>query len=288
MLIKLKFAGDNLKQTRMVKALLFSLACDQLPLSLSESPTFRDFVQEAEPQFVFPARTTIRNVLLSQYITKMENILSLELKDLNRIYLTLELWTNRQMTSFLGVTVHYVSKDWELKSRVLGCDHFNGRHTAFNIPSPYEETVNRFSIEGQVKKVVADNASSMVKAFDISLPSLYIEQEEEEAGNSCDPNICDNNEDVCLDDILAFLPQRMGCCAHTQQLCVRDGFTHPNIINLLLSLTLKKIASLINSVRKSTVAAPYLRSKRIVLQAQNVTRWNSQLKMVKSILKNPV
>ena len=105
------FRPNNLKQRCMVKALLFSLACDQLPLSLIESPTFRGFVQEAEPKFVFPARTTLRNVLLPQYITKMENILSLELKDLNRIYLTLDLWTNRQMTSFLGITVHFVKKD---------------------------------------------------------------------------------------------------------------------------------------------------------------------------------
>lgn len=172
----------------MVKALLFSLACDQLPLSLTESPSFRDFVQEAEPKFVFPVRTTIRNVLLPQYITKMENILSLELKDLNRIYLTLDLWTNRQMISFLGVTVHHVNKDWELKSRLLGCDHFNGRHTAFNIASANEEIVSRFSIQGKVKKVVAVNASSMVKEFDISMPSFYLEQEEEEAENSCDPN----------------------------------------------------------------------------------------------------
>lgn len=99
------FRPNDLKQRRMVKALLISIACDQLPLSLVESSTFRDFVQEAEPKFVFPARTTIQNVLLPQYITRIENALNLELKDLRRIYLTLDLWTNRQMTSFLGVTV---------------------------------------------------------------------------------------------------------------------------------------------------------------------------------------
>ena len=217
----------------------------------------------------------------------MENELRLEMKDLDRIYLTLDLWTNRQMTSFLGVTVHFVNRDWDLKSRVLGCDIFEGRHTAVNIASAYEEIVTRFNIQGKVKKIVADNASSMVKAFDVSLPSFYVDQEED-AENLCPPSLVDEHEDTCLENILSFLPQRMGCFAHSQQLCVRDGFAHSEVKKSIISTTLQKIASLINSIKKSTVAAPYLRSKGIVLQTQNATRWNSQLKMVKSILKNPL
>lgn len=67
---------------------------------------------------------------------------------------------------------------------------------------------------------------------------------------------------------------------HILNKCVRDGSTHLNVINSLLS-------SLINWVRKSTVPSPYLRSKGIVFQARNVTRWSFQLKMVKSVLRNP-
>lgn len=49
----------------------------------------------------------------------------------------------------------------------------------------------------------------MVKAFDISLPNFYIDQEEE-AENSCNPNIVDEDEATCLDSVLSYLPQRMG------------------------------------------------------------------------------
>lgn len=107
-----------------------------------------------------------------------------------------------------------------MKSRVLGCDIFEGRHTAVNIASAYEEIVTRFNIQGKVKKIVADNASSMVKAFDVSLPSFYIDQEED-AENLCNPNFVDEDEDTCLESVLSFLPQRMGCFAHSQQLCER-------------------------------------------------------------------
>ncbi|KAK7077542.1 hypothetical protein SK128_001468 [Halocaridina rubra] len=58
-------------------------------------------------------------------------------------------------------------------------------------------------------------------------------------------------------------------------------------MNSIFSATLQKIAFLITSIRKSTVASPFLRSEGIILQIQDATKWNSQLKMVKSIIKNP-
>ena len=127
----------------------------------------------------------------------------------------------------------------------------------------------------------------MVKAFDILLSNFYIEHEEEEAENSCDPNICDNNKDICLDDILAFLPQNGMFCTYSATVCERWAYS-PKCHKFTTLIKTQENCIFNQLVRKSTVAVPYLRSKGIVLQAQNVTRWNFQLKMVKSILKSPV
>ncbi|XP_068245594.1 zinc finger BED domain-containing protein 4-like [Palaemon carinicauda] len=78
--------------------------------------------------------------------------------------------------------------------------------------STYEDIVTEFGIRGKVRKVVADNALSMVRAFD--------------------------------------------CC------------------------------SIVAAVCRSTVAAPFLEKIGVSLQAANATRWNSQLTMLKSVLKD--
>ena len=147
-----KFSRNDMRQRSLTKKLLYSIACDQLPLNIVESSSFRDLLLEAEPKFVIPARSTLRNTLLPAYARQMESAMKEEFQSLTRVYLTLDLWTNRKMTSFFGTTIHFINQNWELKSRVLACDRFEDRHTAFNIASAYEELVDRYNIRGKVKK----------------------------------------------------------------------------------------------------------------------------------------
>ena len=131
---------------------------------------------------------------------------------------------------------------------------------------------------------MADNASSMVKAFDVCLPGFHVaEAEDISYQDQEETDVIE--EEINMEDVLKFLPERMSCFAHTQQLCVKDGLTNPEVKNSFLSTAIQKTSSLVNSVRKSTSAAPFLQEKGIHLQSPNVTRWNSQLKMIKSVLK---
>ena len=66
-------------------------------------------------------------------------------------------------------TLHYVNENFKPTSRVLGCKEFKDRHTSMNIATAYKETVAKFKIQRKVKKVVSNNASSMICALDISL-----------------------------------------------------------------------------------------------------------------------
>ena len=47
-------------------------------------------------------------------------------------------------------------------------DSFLGRHTAENIAEAYDNVVEKFRLTAKVKKVVSDNDSSMIKAFQAS------------------------------------------------------------------------------------------------------------------------
>lgn len=284
-----KFNTNHIKQRSMVKKLLDSIACDQLPLSIVESKTFRALLHEAEPRFVFPSRTTLRSSLLLQRANDIKSQLMKEFENLSLIYLTLDLWTNRKMISFLAVTVHFINSSWELKSRVIACDQFVERHTAVNIATAYEDIVTKFGIRGKVRKVVADNASSMVRAFDICLPGLYGNEVKNESikENGDIDNLDILEEELDLNEVLALLPpDRSSCFAHTQQLCIRDAFNDPCVRNSAIATVIHKCCSIVAAIRRSTVAAPFLEKIGVSLQAANATRWNSQLTMLKSVLKD--
>ena len=78
------------------------------------------------------------------------------------------------MSSFLGITVHFIDATWKLCSFVLAANLFLEKHTAYNISKAYDDVIKKFKLTSKVTKVVSDNASSMVKAFQISLPKFIL------------------------------------------------------------------------------------------------------------------
>ena len=131
-----RFTSSDATQKALTKALIKSIACDQLPLSIVESESFRNLLLLAEPKFVIPSRSTIRNSLMPAITQQMEEEMRCEMSSLSHVYLTIDLWTNRNMTSFLGITVHFIDADWNLRSFILAADSFPGKHTACNIANP--------------------------------------------------------------------------------------------------------------------------------------------------------
>ena len=69
---------------------------------------------------------------------------------------------------------------------------------------------------------------------------------------------------------------------HTLQLMVKDGFKNSRGINKVLA----KAANIVSYVRKSTKASEILEGEKR-LQAKVATRWNSELKSIKSLLSIP-
>ena len=64
------------------------------------------------------------------------------------VSVTVDLWSNRQMRGFLGITCHFIL-DWSLRSLILGCKRFRGQHNAENITEHYEEIISFYKLQGK-------------------------------------------------------------------------------------------------------------------------------------------
>ena len=121
---------------------------------------------------------------------------------------------------------------------------------------------------------MTDSASNVK----ISLPGYEEELEEEvETSNS------DSEDEIDLEPTSYSLEglsfEHHACFAHTLQLVIKDGMKKIGQINNVL----ERCSKLVAFVRKSTIATDLLEGENR-LQADNVTRWNSQLIMIKSVL----
>ena len=93
----------------------------------------------------------------------MDHVLAL-LDSATQISVTLDLWSNRQMQSYIGITAHFVSC-WMLHSAMLSCNRFIGRHTGERIYDEYETTMELFKITSKVKHVITDRYRARIKSW---------------------------------------------------------------------------------------------------------------------------
>ena len=195
-------------------------------------------------------------------------------------------WPNVRTWSVFQYPVTFISC-------VLSCKRFKGRHTAENIYSSYEGIIQLFGIERKVKYIVSDNASNVIKAF--SLPE-FEESATSDASMNSDNNTDNESDDDTItdgdtttdssaidEDVLQYLLECQSCFAHTLQLVVKDGMKD---IGLSLQKIIAKASNIVSHVKKSVHASEFLEYYKRV-QAFNVTHWNSEVKMIRSVLSIP-
>lgn len=271
------------RQTQINEALTMFIAGDLISLSVVESQNFKNLLEKLNPKYQVPSRKTLTNKLIHEKCSEMRNNIKHKLKAAQNICLTLDLWSSRQMRAFLGVTGHYIA-DWQMRSVMLACTRFKGRHTGDAIRREYEETVTCYEIGHKVSNIVTDNASNMIKAFSFSLPGFdkpTTDSMDTEVDHDNYDYLTDSNDDGCeVSGDFESLPKHSSCFAHSLQLVVRDGLEDcTGQIKQLIS----KASKIVNYVRKSVHASEILSDEKR-LQAANMTRWNSQFYMLKSIL----
>ena len=164
-----KWKREDPRQKHSEKCLVKLVALDLLPLSFVESNNLKDFVDSLEPAFNIPSRKYFVNALmLEEHRLTMSKVQ--ELVDLaDHIYLTLDIWCNRQMRGFIGITGHF-SIDFNLKTVLFCCKRVKCRHTGENIHQIYDQVAMLFKMSKKISGIVTDNGSNVVAAF--SLPGF--------------------------------------------------------------------------------------------------------------------
>ena len=283
-----KYSPQNPKQILVTDAIVNFVADDLIPLSVVDSKRFRSLLSALDSQYQLPSRKQLSTVLLKKKHDSLKNSVQEKLKNTDTINLTIDLWSNRQMRSYLGITGHYISNDWNLESVMLACNRVTGRHTADNIMMWYEEIISAFGVMEKVKHIITDSASNVKKAF-LSLPgyengkeghtAASDDSEAEESDSEMYDAGCNANNESEESQLSCVSFEHHACFAHVLQLVIKDGMAKAGQINGVI----KRCSNLVSFVRRSTVAADVLKDE-IRLQADNVTRWNSQLKMIRSVL----
>ena len=276
-----------------------------LPLSMVDNASFNNFMNDVDSKYKPVSRRDITRsflpVLQKRCISKLKEICS----EANHVSLTLDLWSDRRMRTYFGITLHTVIDD-KYKSFLLSFEQLQGKHSADKLAAEFDRVIQLYNLNEKIVRLITDNASNNLAAFnDIILPGFEdyfnemiddeseivrsdedVEENEDYVGGELNQLLTPDVDDTIYQTTLNVTGEeflRLPCFAHCLQLVVNDGIKS---CNAAVS-SLMKVASLAKLAHTSTVFAEQLEKGKYNIPKANRTRWNSQFQTVKKIINIP-
>ena len=249
------YSNSNPKASLITESLITDLIVGEgLPLRLVEFTGFVNFLNVVHPQYKPPSRQTVRKKILKKADDMKLKIMK-QFQNCQTVSITVDIWSDRKMRSFLGVTAHVVIQEKEahlLKSFTLACEQFVGRHSGENIAAAFEKIVQQFEIKNKITYIITDNAANMKKAFHTCFPSFEEENfptlnerastssllsentHQEDVDNEFSMFTLDEADQIEVDAELETITSniRLSCFSHSLQLVIRDRINHSKSMNL--------------------------------------------------------
>ena len=225
---------------------------DLVPLSTVESKNFKGMVNILSGgRYDCPSRKYFTENLLPKMMKDCSESMKKEVQNINGIGLTTDSWTSGASENYITYTAHYITDEWEMKSRVLSTHCSQERHTAENLAADMKKTEQNWGLNKLIfdPVYIHDNASNVTKA----------------------PQIMDKPR------------LGIGCLAHTINLAANSATSIQQVSELLNKA--RKIGS---AIKRSTLASIIFKknqdlllpSKQHKLKLDCPTRWNSSYEML--------
>lgn len=265
-------------------------------LSVTDNEHFKRFVRDLDPKFTLPSRKHLSSTLIPAAFQDKKSAVMKLIGEARFVSLTVDIWTDRVMHSYLAVTCHLFANIKPM-SGLLQFIPIDGSHTGQRIAEHIHMVIEEFNLDGKVSFVVSDNASNMRKAFDVlkvlqgqedEADDLINQDDDEDEENEIDnENLWQDLDENDAREVSAVLYQncikRLSCFAHTMQLVVRDGISKLTTATGMLA-KISKLASLVHqsALFKSAFEAKFgVEGKSI--PSINATRWNSLFMQLRSV-----
>ncbi|XP_064455761.1 uncharacterized protein LOC135400142 [Ornithodoros turicata] len=202
---------------------------------------------------------------------------------LNYVTVTADCWSSHHR-HFLGVTALWLEPDsLDRKIATLACRRMVGSVTYDKLALEMSNIFEEYGIQGKVTKVITDNGSNFIKAFQCYGGNA------EEAADEPDTYHRDLSSLLDGEDSMVCLPPHHRCAAHTLNLIATTDAARANMdpeYSKASTSVFKKCSAIWNKQGQSVRAADIVKSYcGIYLTRPVATRWNSYHEALECILR---
>ncbi|CAG8698969.1 10391_t:CDS:2, partial [Gigaspora rosea] len=115
------------------------LVATALPLSLVENEHFRKFILEIDPLYKPPSDT---------------------------VALTLDIWSSKAHDSYLGITCHWLTEDFQIQKILLKLIELPYPHGHVEIYNTVQEVIEDWKLDKKIAAILTDNGANVKAAIE--------------------------------------------------------------------------------------------------------------------------
>ncbi|XP_070765933.1 zinc finger BED domain-containing protein 4 [Enoplosus armatus] len=153
-----KFDRHDPRQVLISEAIAKMIVRDLQPVSIMENQGFRELLQLLEPRYTPERQHYIQSQLLPAYAYQAQLATRQALGSALALSLSLDLWRGLTgaTSGYLGVTCHFLTSDWQMRSALLACLPLTGGCSGNRVLSEFDEVCHSHGVSGRAFRVVAD------------------------------------------------------------------------------------------------------------------------------------
>ncbi|KAH7678440.1 zinc finger protein, partial [Aphelenchoides avenae] len=154
--------------TAMDRKLLHLVACCNLSFNMINHPTFRTLFAVTKHSEILKDESHYRLRVLPQVYKLVVASIQSHLEHCQFLSFTSDVWSG-PCNSFISLTVHGITEEWNRFMFVLAVREFSGSHTAERIEQIVYDLLREWDLDRErVHVILHDQASSMISAFEDS------------------------------------------------------------------------------------------------------------------------
>ena len=157
--IRVSFASQ-FNQSHFNDAIVEFVVQNDLPFRVVDSKYFHKLVSIANRSAIVRKRASLKQSLICMFNAKREQLV-VELQKIDsKLSFTLDLWTSPNQISFLGITFHYISNDWNLVTKTIAFKEILDAHTGVNLAKSFNQIIQYYGIDSKICGITIDNAAN--------------------------------------------------------------------------------------------------------------------------------
>lgn len=163
---RLLFSKGELQSDKITAALMFMIAKDKEPLSIVHREGFKHLMKIIVPLYRIPDRRKITKLMENRYV-ELKEFYKANLERALSYTLTCDNWTDCTFQSYLGVTIHYLSQEFQnliMKNGCLGVFPLHTNHTAEYLAECLNSVIDDFKLDKKKIMAITSDGAANIKA----------------------------------------------------------------------------------------------------------------------------